>query len=71
MVSSLLNVAYLLPIVGRAFFLPAPEGTPTKFAEAPLLVWLPPAITAVGCIVLFFYAGALQEFLTPIVSVSP
>ncbi len=71
MLSSLLNVAYLLPIVGRAFFLPAPEGTPTKFAEAPLLVWLPPAITAIGCIVLFFYAGALQEFLTPIVSVSP
>jgi multicomponent Na+:H+ antiporter subunit D len=71
MLSSLLNVAYLLPIVGRAFFLPAPEGTPTKFAEAPLLVWLPPAITAIGCIVLFFYAGAIQQFLAPIVSVSP
>ena len=25
MISSLLNVAYLLPVVGRAFFLPAPE----------------------------------------------
>ena len=71
MMSSLLNVAYLLPIVGRAFFLPAPEGTPTKFAEAPVLVWLPPALTAIGCIVLFFYAGTIQQFLSPIVSVSP
>ena len=71
LLSSLLNVAYLLPIVGRAFFLPAPEGTPTKLAEAPLLVWLPPAITALGCIVLFFYAGSIQTFLAPIVSVSP
>jgi multicomponent Na+:H+ antiporter subunit D len=71
MLSSLLNVAYLLPVVGRAFFLPAPEGTPTKFAEAPLLCWLPPAITAIGCIVLFFYAGSIQTFLAPIVSVSP
>lgn len=65
--SSLLNVAYLLPIVGKAFFFPAPEGQPTTFGEAPLYVWLPPAITAVGCIVLFFYAGALQNFLAPIV----
>jgi multicomponent Na+:H+ antiporter subunit D len=71
MLSSLLNVAYLLPIVGRAFFLPAPEGTPTTFAEAPLLVWLPPAITATGCIILFFYAGTIQTFLAPIVAVSP
>jgi len=67
MLSSLLNVAYLLPIVGRAFFMPAPEGTPTKFDEAPLLCYLPPAITAVGCVVLFFYAGSVQEFLTPII----
>lgn len=68
MVSSLLNVAYMLPIIGRGFFSPLPEGSPTKISESPVLVWLPPAITAVGTIVLFFYAGALQEFLSPIVS---
>ncbi len=68
MVSSLLNVAYLLPIIGRGFFSPLPEGSPTKISESPVLVWLPPAITAFGTIVLFFYAGTLQEFLSPIVS---
>ena len=69
MVSSLLNVAYLLPIVGRGFFRPATDGKlPKSFAEAPLLVWLPPAITAAGCIVLFFYAGSIQTLLAPIVS---
>ncbi len=68
MVSSLLNIAYLLPIVGRGFFRPATDNTlPKSFAEAPLLVWLPPAITATGCIILFFYAGSIQDFLAPIV----
>ncbi len=68
MASSLLNVAYLLPIIGRGFFSPLPEGSPTKISESPVLVWLPPALTAFGTIVLFFYAGTLQEFLSPIVS---
>lgn len=72
MVSSLLNVAYLLPIVGRGFFRPVSDSKlPTTFAESPLLVWLPPAITAVGCIVLFFFAGSIQTFLAPIVESSP
>ncbi|GLQ36263.1 cation:proton antiporter [Amylibacter marinus] len=66
--SSLLNVAYLIPIVARAFFLPAPEGQPNTYGEAPLLVWLPPALTAAGCVILFFYAGVLQDFLAPIVT---
>jgi len=69
MVSSLLNVAYLLPLVGRGVFLSDPENPATgKMAEAPVLCWLPPALTAVGCIILFFFAGALQDFLAPIVA---
>ncbi|MGR3291404.1 MAG: monovalent cation/H+ antiporter subunit D family protein [Paracoccaceae bacterium] len=70
MLSSLLNVAYLLPVVGKGFFLQSPDVTsgPTRIAEAPLLCWLPPAITAVGCLLLFLFAGHLQEFLLPIVS---
>ncbi|MCK4712264.1 MAG: monovalent cation/H+ antiporter subunit D family protein, partial [Marinosulfonomonas sp.] len=67
MLSSLLNVAYLLPIVGRGFFWPAENTAPAKFAESPVLVWLPPAITALGCLVLFFYATDLRDFLMPIV----
>jgi multicomponent Na+:H+ antiporter subunit D len=69
MVSSLLNVAYLLPIVGRGFFLPQSGGTAAAgMAESPLLVWLPPAITALGCVVLFLFAGDIQAFLAPIVT---
>jgi len=69
MASSLLNVAYLLPLVGRGFFLTDPDAEQGgAMAESPLLVWLPPAITAIGCIVLFFFAGDLQDFLSPIVA---
>jgi len=38
------------------------------WSEAGLLVWLPPAVTAFGCVLLFFYAGDLQAFLAPIVA---
>ncbi len=65
MVSSLLNVAYLMPVVARGFFLGDTAGAEIK--ESPTLVWLPPALTAVGCVALFFYAGDIQAFLAPIV----
>lgn len=68
MASSLLNVAYLLPLVGKGFFLKDKKEAHDEWAEAGTLVWLPPAITAFGCLVLFFYAGALQDFLMPLVS---
>ncbi len=68
MVSSLLNIAYLLPLVGRGFFLKGDDTIPVKWAEAGPLVWGPPAATALGCIVLFFYAGTIQEFLMPLVT---
>lgn len=76
MISSLLNVAYLLPIVARGFFLPRPdaqqeaqtrsdENTRTV-REAGILVWAPPALTALGSIFLFFYATEILNFLAPI-----
>jgi multicomponent Na+:H+ antiporter subunit D len=69
MASSLLNVAYLLPLVGRGFFLKDPEAAPIhRMAESPPLVWLPPAITAFGCLLLFFFAGDILTFLSPIVA---
>jgi len=65
MLSSLLNVFYMLPIVARGFFLTDPENT-GPVSEAPWLCWFPPALTAFGTIVLFFYAGTIVEFLSPI-----
>lgn len=65
MVSSLLNIAYLLPVVARGFFLP--PAMAGGASEPGMLVWLPPAITAIGCIVLFFFAGDILWFLAPIV----
>ena len=68
MLSSLLNVAYLLPLVGRGFFLTDPDNNAVAgIKEAPILCWAPPALTAFGCLVMFFYAGDLVEFLSPIV----
>ena len=67
MASSLLNVAYLLPVVGKGFFLKGKEEH-DGWGEAGALVWVPPAITAFGCLVLFFYAGAIQDFLMPLVA---
>jgi len=61
------NVAYLLPIVGKGFFLKSDENPPGPSQEAGLFVWLPPVLTAFGCVVLFFIAGDIQAFLAPIV----
>ena len=72
MVSSLLNVAYLLPIVARGFFLPAPitdnthASTPPKLQEAPLFCVVPLCITAFGCLLLFFFADPIYQLLEPI-----
>lgn len=65
--SSLLNIAYLLPIVAKGFFLPQENDLSQKYSESTVLIWLPPAITAMCCIILFFTAGHLLDFLAPIV----
>jgi multicomponent Na+:H+ antiporter subunit D len=70
MVSSLLNVAYLLPIVGRAFFLPPRPGDPeAEGGEAPMACVIPLSITAALCVVLFFAAGEIEALLRPLVAV--
>jgi multicomponent Na+:H+ antiporter subunit D len=66
MISSLLSVAYLLPIAARAFFLPLPEREASgaeEIAEAPLPCLVALCFSALLCIVLFFYADALQSLL--------
>jgi multicomponent Na+:H+ antiporter subunit D len=55
LVSSLLNAAYFLPIVYRAFFLPPAADQETGIREAPLFCLVPLTITALGSVGLFFY----------------
>jgi multicomponent Na+:H+ antiporter subunit D len=74
--SSLLSVGYLMPVVAKAFF-GAPAANPghgephagdsgAGIREAPLLCVLPPVVTAVGCIVLFFFAQGMYDLLSGI-----
>ncbi len=61
LVSSLLNAAYFLPIVYRAFFKPPTEESwAAGRSEGPAAAWVPPLITAACSLVLFFYP---QPFL--------
>jgi len=69
MISSLLNVAYLLPVVARGFFL-KPAGTNNSaviaIKEAPFWCVVPLCVTAIGCFVLFFYAGDIYTLIEPV-----
>ncbi len=73
MASSLLSIGYLMPVVVRGFFRPAPvddghgEHGGSGIHEAPLLCVLPPVATALGGIVLFFYAGDIWRLLAGMV----
>jgi multicomponent Na+:H+ antiporter subunit D len=69
MASSLLSIAYLMPVVVRGFFRPAPadDGHGAGIHEAPLLCVLPPVFTALGGIVLFFCADDVWRLLTGMV----
>jgi len=56
MISSLLSIAYLLPIPIRAFFSkPASGEHYTEVKEAPRTILLAMIITSAACIILFFY----------------
>lgn len=68
LLSSLLNIAYLLPIVGRGFFRPLPADEAAKLPagtiqEAPLNCVVPLCLTATGCVALFLYGGAIYDYL--------
>lgn len=63
MISTLLNVAYLLPPVVRAFLKPLPEGEPTGIQEAPMTCVIPLSITALLTVALFFYSGPIAALL--------
>jgi multicomponent Na+:H+ antiporter subunit D len=63
MVSSLLNVAYLLPIVARGFFVPPADEKRGAIREAPLPCLIALCATALLCIVLFFQAEGIEQLL--------
>ncbi|MEE2664809.1 MAG: monovalent cation/H+ antiporter subunit D family protein [Myxococcota bacterium] len=71
-VSSLLSIAYLMPLVARAFFAPLPDqGVGEQrpgIREAPLFCLIPICLTALGSPALFFYADDLYELLKPLVT---
>lgn len=74
MISSLLNIAYLLPLPIKAFFYPQ-EGPDTpwhrsEIKEAPLPMLLALSITSFGCLALFFYPQPLLDLINLIPGLS-
>ena len=64
MLSSLLSAAYLLPIPLRAFFAKTPDGEANTYTqggihEAPIPCLIALSATAIGCLLLFFFAAPL------------
>lgn len=80
-VSSLLNVAYLLSIPVQAFYLlPAQDGARPQGSGAPAVDWrniseapfwcvAPPVLTAIFALLLFIFADPLYSYLSPIAEV--
>ncbi len=65
LLSSLLNIAYLIPVAARAFYAaPDSNGQPHGISEAPMLCVVPLCITAAGTILLFFFGDALNDFIS-------
>ena len=62
LLSSLLNIAYLLPVPVRGFFGKAKDGiTYTKIKEAPASCLFAMMITSLACLLLFFYPDPFYE----------
>jgi multicomponent Na+:H+ antiporter subunit D len=66
LISTMLNIAYLLPPVVRAFLLPPPKGTPAGIEEAPLMCLVPLMLTASGAVALFFFADPVRQMVMSI-----
>lgn len=65
MISSLLSIAYLLPVPVRAFFSkPASGEHYTEIKEAPKTILLAMIITSATCVILFFYPDPFYQLAT-------
>ena len=79
MISSILNVVYLLSIPVQAFYMNPGEGDAKpqgaggagiawgNLKEAPILCLAPPMVTAAGAFLLFFFSDPLFQFLSPLI----
>jgi len=68
MISTLLNIAYLLPPVIRAFLLPPRDGDSGGIREAPMLCVVPLLLTALGGVALFVLGEKSFDLLSLIFS---
>jgi multicomponent Na+:H+ antiporter subunit D len=69
MISSLLNVMYLLPVPVRGFFSPPDDPTTgSQFKEAPLSCVVALTITALGCVAMFLFPDPLFRLVSLIVT---
>jgi multicomponent Na+:H+ antiporter subunit D len=67
MLSSLLNIAYLLPVSIRGFFAVPESGQPyTEIKEAPVTMLVALSLTALACIILFFYPAPFYQLATSV-----
>jgi multicomponent Na+:H+ antiporter subunit D len=67
-VSSILNIAYLLPISILALMPPPDSPEPVPFKRpggAPMLTVAAPCFTAALCFIMFFAVGPISKFLEP------
>lgn len=62
LLSTLLNIVYLIPIATNGFLL-KPEDGSTRINEAPFAVVMPLCVTAALCFVLFFLLPYVYDFL--------
>jgi len=65
LLSSLLNIAYLIPVAARAFYA-APDANQAgmQLKEAPMLCVVPLCITAAGSVLLFIFGDQLHHFIS-------
>ncbi len=68
LVSTLLNIAYLLPIPVRAFFDPSEGDAGEGIREAPVACLVALAITALGCLALFLNPDPLYALMSQVVA---
>lgn len=78
LLSSLLNIAYLIPVAARAFYMsPENSGHPSAnqfdIQEAPLFCVVPLCLTATGCLLLFIFGDALDHLISliPLTQANP
>lgn len=78
--SSLLSIAYLMPVVVRGFFLPSPaenepqqslepetsKAVPETIREAPLWCVIPACLTGILSVVLYFLIPSITGFVAPV-----